>query len=102
MFGRPGRARPVHLLPAFALSVALALTATSPATAVTPTGQPAEAKPTTAKFPPGFLWGVATSGFQSEGSFPDSNWTRYAENEAPGSRTPTGTPSTSGTATPST
>ncbi|GAA0958678.1 glycoside hydrolase family 1 protein [Actinocorallia libanotica] len=30
------------------------------------------------RFPPGFLWGVATSGFQSEGHFPDSNWTRYA------------------------
>jgi len=25
----------------------------------------------------GFLWGVATSGFQSEGHAPDSNWTRY-------------------------
>ncbi len=24
-----------------------------------------------------FLWGVAASGFQSEGSAPDSNWTRY-------------------------
>ena len=26
---------------------------------------------------PDFLWGVASSGFQSEGSAPDSNWTRY-------------------------
>ncbi|MBO0856609.1 MAG: glycoside hydrolase family 1 protein [Nocardia sp.] len=26
---------------------------------------------------PGFLWGVSTSGFQSEGHSPDSNWTRY-------------------------
>ncbi|WP_040793459.1 family 1 glycosylhydrolase [Nocardia paucivorans] len=25
----------------------------------------------------GFLWGVSTSGFQSEGHAPDSNWTRY-------------------------
>ncbi|MFI5775637.1 glycoside hydrolase family 1 protein [Nocardia sp. NPDC051570] len=25
-----------------------------------------------------FLWGVASSGFQSEGSAPDSNWSRYA------------------------
>ncbi|MFC9432896.1 family 1 glycosylhydrolase [Nocardia sp. NPDC057030] len=25
----------------------------------------------------GFLWGVAASGFQSEGHAPDSNWTRY-------------------------
>jgi beta-glucosidase len=31
-----------------------------------------------ARFPRNFLWGVATSGFQSEGHFPDSNWTRYA------------------------
>ena len=34
------------------------------------------------KFPKNFLWGVATSGFQSEGSFPDSNWTRYARSGA--------------------
>lgn len=27
--------------------------------------------------PAGFLWGVASSGFQSEGNPPDSNWTRY-------------------------
>ncbi|MBL1077081.1 glycoside hydrolase family 1 protein [Nocardia sp. 2] len=27
-----------------------------------------------------FLWGVAASGFQSEGHAPDSNWTRYIEN----------------------
>ncbi|MFC9434285.1 family 1 glycosylhydrolase [Nocardia sp. NPDC057030] len=26
-----------------------------------------------------FLWGVATSGFQSEGHAPDSNWLRYIE-----------------------
>lgn len=30
-----------------------------------------------APLPEDFHWGVATSGFQSEGSFPDSNWTRY-------------------------
>ncbi|MGW4533190.1 family 1 glycosylhydrolase [Nocardia sp. NPDC004340] len=28
--------------------------------------------------PTGFLWGVAGSGFQSEGYSPDSNWSRYA------------------------
>jgi beta-glucosidase len=28
--------------------------------------------------PEEFLWGVATSGFQSEGSSPDSNWSRYS------------------------
>ena len=27
--------------------------------------------------PADFLWGVASSGFQSEGGSPDSNWTRY-------------------------
>ncbi|MEV6099458.1 family 1 glycosylhydrolase [Nocardia sp. NPDC051981] len=26
-----------------------------------------------------FLWGVAAAGFQSEGQSPDSNWTRYIE-----------------------
>ncbi|MEU1205840.1 family 1 glycosylhydrolase [Nocardia sp. NPDC005825] len=26
-----------------------------------------------------FLWGVAASGFQSEGQSPDSNWTRYVD-----------------------
>lgn len=30
-----------------------------------------------APLPDDFHWGVATSGFQSEGSAPDSNWTRY-------------------------
>ncbi|MFT3712102.1 MAG: family 1 glycosylhydrolase [Archangium sp.] len=30
-----------------------------------------------APLPDDFQWGVATSGFQSEGSAPDSNWTRY-------------------------
>ncbi|MEE4023262.1 family 1 glycosylhydrolase [Gordonia sp. PKS22-38] len=28
--------------------------------------------------PRDFAWGVSSSGFQSEGSSPDSNWTRYA------------------------
>lgn len=28
--------------------------------------------------PGGFLWGVAASGFQTEGSSPDSNWRRYS------------------------
>ncbi|MCW2937193.1 MAG: glycoside hydrolase family 1 protein [Actinomycetia bacterium] len=39
--------------------------------------QPAGATPS-GKFPKNFMWGVATSDFQSGGSFPDSNWTRYA------------------------
>ncbi|MBB5916352.1 beta-glucosidase [Nocardia transvalensis] len=29
-----------------------------------------------------FLWGVAASGFQSEGHAPDSNWTRYIDSGA--------------------
>lgn len=28
--------------------------------------------------PPGFVWGVSSSGFQSEGSSPDSNWERWS------------------------
>ncbi|WP_067651686.1 family 1 glycosylhydrolase [Nocardia harenae] len=31
-----------------------------------------------APLPRDFLWGVASSGFQSEGHAPDSNWARYA------------------------
>ncbi|WP_082876161.1 glycoside hydrolase family 1 protein [Nocardia pseudobrasiliensis] len=33
-----------------------------------------------------FLWGVSSSGFQSEGSAPDSNWSRYANSDAPPDR----------------
>lgn len=29
----------------------------------------------------GFLWGVASSGFQAEGYSPDSNWRRFAESD---------------------
>lgn len=43
---------------------------------------PAEAAPKPG-FPRGFLWGVSSSGFQSEGHFPDSNWTRYARQQDP-------------------
>ena len=32
-----------------------------------------------ALLPDEFLWGVATSGYQSEGSAPDSNWRRYEQ-----------------------
>ncbi len=50
--------------------------------------QPAQAaQPFHTKFPANFLWGVATSGFQSEGAFPDSNWTRYAASHAGGAET---------------
>lgn len=37
---------------------------------------PAPSPPMT-PVPSGFRWGVAQSGFQNEGSAPDSNWTRY-------------------------
>jgi beta-glucosidase len=33
---------------------------------------------------PGFHWGVASSGFQSEGYAPDSNWRRYVSAKEPG------------------
>ncbi|GAB3677077.1 family 1 glycosylhydrolase [Actinocorallia lasiicapitis] len=41
--------------------------------------EPAQAS--VARFPPGFLWGVSLAGFQAEGHFPDSNWTRYAKKQ---------------------
>jgi beta-glucosidase len=37
------------------------------------------AQATIAPFGHEFLWGVASSGFQSEGHAPDSNWTRYID-----------------------
>lgn len=40
---------------------------------------PASAADEVAPLPDDFLWGVSSSGFQSEGSNPDSNWLRYAE-----------------------
>jgi beta-glucosidase len=40
------------------------------------------AQATSGKFPPNFLWGVATAGYQSEGSAPDSNWSRYAKDKS--------------------
>ncbi|THV41689.1 glycoside hydrolase family 1 protein [Glycomyces buryatensis] len=41
---------------------------------------PAGADETVEPLPDDFLWGVASSGFQSEGDAPDSNWLRYTEN----------------------
>ncbi|RBM11564.1 glycoside hydrolase family 1 [Prauserella sp. PE36] len=38
--------------------------------------------------PPGFHWGVATAGFQSEGAAPDSNWRRYVDAQAETVRDP--------------
>lgn len=46
------------------ISPAVSNAASTPGTAANP-------------LPTGFLWGVASSGFQSEGGSPDSNWTRY-------------------------
>ena len=43
-------------------------------------GLPATAEPL-APLRDGFLWGVSSSGFQSEGYAPDSNWNRYAGSE---------------------
>lgn len=46
----------------------------------TPVAQTIRSTGERAPMGPDFLWGVASSGFQSEGHFPDSNWTRYANN----------------------
>ncbi|MFL6088674.1 MAG: family 1 glycosylhydrolase [Aeromicrobium sp.] len=46
--------------------------------ALFPLAGPAQAQPDRT-MGPGFLWGVASSGFQAEGYSPDSNWSRYAE-----------------------
>lgn len=72
MFGTPSRARIVRVLTALALVLTLAAAP----------GASAEARAATVRFPPGFLWGVSTSGFQSEGHFPDSNWTRNSDRKA--------------------
>ena len=40
-----------------------------------------------AGLPAGFHWGVATSGFQVEGSNPDSNWKRYVDATSPTGQT---------------
>ncbi|MFE0027470.1 family 1 glycosylhydrolase [Amycolatopsis sp. NPDC059021] len=37
-----------------------------------------------------FSWGVATAGFQSEGSAPDSNWKRYVDARTPAIKDPYG------------
>ncbi|MFL6059654.1 MAG: family 1 glycosylhydrolase [Marmoricola sp.] len=61
------------------LKVALAALALGLAAPLGGSGAAAQAAP--APLPslgPGFLWGVASAGFQSEGYSADSNWTRYA------------------------
>lgn len=44
---------------------------------------PVEQQTAVPRVPAGFHWGVATAGFQSEGSPPDSNWRRYTEQRTP-------------------
>ncbi|GAB4583676.1 family 1 glycosylhydrolase [Nocardia sp. IFM 10818] len=66
----------------------LALVALAVAAALAQTAAPASAAPEpparVAPLGDDFLWGVAASGFQSEGHAPDSNWTRYiAEGKTP-------------------
>ncbi|MBO3734928.1 glycoside hydrolase family 1 protein [Glycomyces niveus] len=55
------------------LIVAASLLAAAPANAAEPV----------APLPDDFLWGVSSSGFQSEGSNPDSNWLRYSQEKEP-------------------
>ncbi|MEU1209661.1 family 1 glycosylhydrolase [Nocardia sp. NPDC005825] len=60
----------------------LALLVMAASAGMTVTAAPAFARPEPpariAPLGPDFLWGVANSGFQSEGHAPDSNWSRYA------------------------
>ncbi|MFJ4651269.1 family 1 glycosylhydrolase [Nocardia sp. NPDC088792] len=60
-------------------SIALIVMAASAAlvTAATPASARPEPPARIEPLGPGFLWGVAASGFQSEGHAPDSNWSRY-------------------------
>lgn len=44
---------------------------------------PAQAGATVPAVPPGFHWGVSTSGYQSEGSAPASNWSAYDDKLEP-------------------
>ncbi|MVU75759.1 family 1 glycosylhydrolase [Nocardia sp. ET3-3] len=60
----------------------LSLVVLAASAALTATAAPAFARPEPParidSLGPDFLWGVAASGFQSEGHAPDSNWSRYA------------------------
>ncbi|MDL4772925.1 MULTISPECIES: glycoside hydrolase family 1 protein [Thermomonosporaceae] len=101
MFGRAGRPRFARAPSVLILSATVWLTAAvtalaSPALASPVPSSPGHPSPLAAsatapevaKFPPDFLWGVSSSGFQSEGSFPDSNWTRYVDKKANGVKDP--------------
>ncbi|GAA2615183.1 family 1 glycosylhydrolase [Actinomadura fulvescens] len=73
-----GRSRIAHVLSAMVLCAGVVLVDVAQADGVRPV----------VRFPKSFLFGVSTSGFQSEGSFPDSNWTRYVERKAYGVKDP--------------
>lgn len=101
VFGRAGRPRFARAPSVLILSATVWLTAAvtalaSPALASPVPSSPGHPSPLAAsatapevaKFPPDFLWGVSSSGFQSEGSFPDSNWTRYVDKKANGVKDP--------------
>ncbi|WP_433567140.1 family 1 glycosylhydrolase [Nocardia sp. CA-151230] len=59
------------------LSLIAAAVAAASAVTAGPAGARPEPPAAIAPLGPDFLWGVAASGFQSEGHAPDSNWTRY-------------------------
>ncbi|MFC6880149.1 glycoside hydrolase family 1 protein [Actinomadura yumaensis] len=103
MIGRTRRSRLARVLTALVLSAATGLASGPPAIAAAApasvlagasnasgTGGARGAPPKVVRFPENFLWGVSTSGFQGEGSFPDSNWTRYVERKANGVKDPYG------------
>lgn len=70
--------RSARLLAALAVSLALIASLTSARAAAADPDTP----PPVAPVPAGFHWGVASSGYQSEGSAPDSNWSRYDDKTA--------------------
>ncbi|MET8423763.1 family 1 glycosylhydrolase [Nocardia sp. NPDC004860] len=60
-------------------AAAMLLPVASVAYATPATPPPAAAAGSRGSLGPDFLWGVAASGFQSEGHAPDSNWMRYID-----------------------
>ncbi|MFE3255738.1 family 1 glycosylhydrolase [Nocardia sp. NPDC059091] len=60
-------------------AAAMLLPVASIAHATPATPPPAAAAGTRGSLGPDFLWGVAASGFQSEGHAPDSNWMHYID-----------------------
>lgn len=64
---------------AAAVVTAMLVIAPAAPAAETDTGQEPDLHSAVANVPEDFAWGVASSGFQIEGHFPDSNWSRYVE-----------------------